>query len=475
MASAEAVSSVFNVLVVDRDPVFRRFVREQVVPMLRSAVDLHEAETWRHVERHRSVDADLILLGADGTTGTALDALEAALLDAPVIVVSGSASLNLAVSAMRAGAADFLARPVRVEALCEAMERGLASTPAASKPAEAPGTDKATTDFERFIGRSEAMRGVFELISRVSPSKAPVFVTGESGTGKELTAEAIHTRSGRPGAFVALNCGAIPRDLMEGEIFGHIRGAFTSANEDRPGAAELANGGTLFLDEICEMEPDLQTKLLRFIQTGTLRRVGDTCLRPVDVRFVCATNRTPEAEVAAGRFRADLYYRLHVLPVHLPPLRQRRDDILPIAEAALATFAREENRGFIGFDADARALLVGYEWPGNVRQLQNVVRRVVVMNDGCEVSAQMLAMALAHAGQIEPDHSMGGPVADQAYHGSGSIEPFSVQERRIIESALNAFDGNVTQAAAALRISASTIYRKKQGWSSSSESSASAA
>ena len=168
------------------------------------------------------------------------------------------------------------------------------------------------------------MQEVFEQIVRIAPSKAPVFITGESGTGKEVTAEAIHARSPRAGGpFIALNCGAIPKDLMESEIFGHVKGAFTGAHDDRPGAAELADGGTLFLDEICEMDLGLQSKLLRFIQTGELRRVGDRRTRTLDVRFVCATNRDPAAEVAAGRFREDLYYRLHVLPIHLPPLRAR--------------------------------------------------------------------------------------------------------------------------------------------------------
>ncbi len=178
--------------------------------------------------------------------------------------------------------------------------------------------------FEGFIGASSAMTTIYEQIRRISPSKAPVFVTGESGTGKEVAAEAIHARSDRAGGpFIALNCSAIPKELMESEIFGHVKGAFTGAHEERAGAAELAHGGTLFLDEICEMDLALQAKLLRFVQTGTVRRVGDTRLRTVNVRFVCATNREPIREVEAGRFREDLFYRLHVLPLHLPPLRER--------------------------------------------------------------------------------------------------------------------------------------------------------
>jgi len=479
MASAGVTLSVSRILVVDRDPVFRRFVREHVAPAAAGDIVIDEAETW--AEAGQPALADVILLGTDTPGSGGLEDIRAAGAEAPVIVVSGTGSLSLAVSAMRAGAADFLVRPIRAEALCASIDRAAARQ--LPTPMTAPVQDKGT-DFERFIGRSDVMRGVFEMISRIAPSRAPVFVTGESGTGKELTAEAIHARSGRPGAFVAINCAAIPRDLMESEIFGHVRGAFTGAQDDRPGAAELADGGTLFLDEICEMDPELQTKLLRFIQTGTVRRVGDTALRPVDVRFVCATNRSPEDEVAAGRFRSDLYYRLHVLPVDLPPLRQRPEDILPIAEATLAAFAEEEGRAFTGFDADARALLLGYEWPGNVRQLQNVIRRVVVMNDGREIAVEMLAMALAHAGQPgagsigKAAPATGEPTAVLSWQGSpgtpnetaarrggpAAIEPYAVQERRIIEAALEACDGNVGQAAAALEISPSTIYRKKQGW-----------
>jgi two-component system repressor protein LuxO len=453
---------VSHVLVVDRDPVFRRFVREQLAQHAGRHVEIQELERLDGFLPGSAAGTDVVLLGADGQNGEFLSNLTALKAEAPVVVVSSNGSLGLAVIAMRAGAADFLVRPIRPEALHDALEHAAAGN---NEPIVR--SRRIAADFERFIGRSEAMRGVFELISRVAPSKAPVFITGESGTGTELTAEAVHTRSGRGGAFVALNCGAIPRDLMESEIFGHVRGAFTGAQDDRVGAAELADGGTLFLDEICEMAPDLQTKLLRFIQTGTVRRVGDTRMRHVDVRFICATNRTPEAEVAGGRFRADLYYRLHVLPVHLPTLRERPEDILPLAEAALAACASEEGRDFKAFDASARALLLSYEWPGNVRQLQNVVRRVVVMNEGREVSAEMLALALAHASRRDLDD----PAEQRPSAGipgqAAPIEPFEVQERRIIEDALSAFDGNVGAAAAALKISASTIYRKRQVWGSS--------
>ncbi len=312
-------------------------------------------------------------------------------------------------------------------------------------------------DFEGFVGASAAMRAVYDQIARIARSRAPVFVTGESGTGKELCAEAVHARSGRgAGAFIAINCSAIPRDLMESEIFGHVRGAFTGAVEDRPGAAELADGGTLFLDEIGELDLALQAKLLRFIQTGAVRRVGDVRVRPVDVRFVCATNRDPFQAVESGQFREDLFYRLHVLPIRMPPLRARRDDIVPLATRFLTEFAAEEGRGFTAFSPAAEAALRAHAWPGNVRELQNVIRRAVVLHDGDGLSAAMLP--------IDPQRS---EFADNGVAPSPSdpdVAPYRHQERDIIETALAAFDGNILRAATALEISPSTIYRKRQAW-----------
>jgi two-component system repressor protein LuxO len=374
----------------------------------------------------------------------------------PVIATSAAGSMTLAVAAVRAGARDFLPKPIGAKALIERLEAAVERWPQQVESPPGSGVRDAipTTDFAGFIGRSPAMQDVYAQIRRMAPSRAPVFITGESGTGKELCAEAIHAHGGPAGRpFVAINCSAIPRELMESEIFGHVRGAFTGASEDRAGAAELADGGTLFLDELAEMDLALQAKLLRFVQTGSLRRVGGGELRRLDVRLVSATNRSPEAEVAAGRFRADLFYRLHVLPIHLAPLRERREDILPLAEAFLARYGAEEGRDFSGFDAMAAARLLGHDWPGNVRQLENAIRQVVVLHDGGTVTADMLPSALRQPA--------GAPVtADDTI----AITPFRDQERRIIEAALSAHGGSIARAAAALEISPSTIYRKKQDW-----------
>jgi len=262
------------------------------------------------------------------------------------IATTVNASLTTAIAAVRGGAADFLVKPIGAKVLIEHLEAVVAGWQTETSAAPVPNVvTPAPTDFAGFIGRSPPMLAVYEQIRRMAQSRAPVFLTGESGTGKELAAEAIHTL-GAPGdaarPFVAINCSAVPRDLMESEIFGHVRGAFTGATDNRSGAAELADGGTLFLDELTEMELSLQAKLLRFVQTGSFRRVGGSEAKRVNVRIVSATNRDPLTAIAGGQLRADLFYRLHVLPIHLLPLRERREDILPLAEAFLARFAAEE-------------------------------------------------------------------------------------------------------------------------------------
>ena len=317
------------------------------------------------------------------------------------------------------------------------------------------------------------MQAVYRIIDAAAPSAATVFITGESGTGKEVCAEAIHragNRAEKP--FIAINCGAIPHDLMESEIFGHTKGAFTGATSDRKGAAALADGGTLFLDEIGEMDMDLQTKLLRFVQTGRFQKVGGSQEEQVNVRFICATNRDPLKEVEAGRFREDLYYRLHVVPITLPTLRERSDDIMLIANHFLVKYATEEGKKFRDFSPEAEVVFRHYSWPGNVRQLQNVIRNIVVLHNGEQVELAQLPppldtslsqqeiegitpqMATAQTASIM---SSGGIVIDR-------VRPLALVEREVIEHAINHCDGNIPKAAAMLEVSPSTIYRKKQAW-----------
>ncbi len=459
MTDLRPVPGPTEVIIVDSDPSQRRILTSLIA---------ERADGRFNVRGYASAAEALIAVGkgseaimiADletiGGAGRVSDVSEASM---PLIATSANASLASAIAAVKGGAVDFLPKPIGAKVLIERLEAVIGSWQ--RTPVDSLKLQHSHTDFAGFIGRSAAMRTVYAQVQRMAPSRAPVFITGESGTGKELCAEAIHQFAGGVGRpFVAINCSAIPKDLMESEIFGHVRGAFTGAADSRAGAAELADGGTLFLDEVADMEFGLQAKLLRFLQSGCIQRVGGSELKRVDVRIVCATNRDPLAEVEGGRFRSDLFYRLHVLPIHLAPLRERRDDILSLAQAFLARFSAEEGRRFQGFDDEAAERLVTFDWPGNVRQLANLIRRIVVLHDGVVVERAMLPTA------------MGGTASDTAGTADARAEapqpavgPLWQQERRVIETALAMFGGNIARAAAALEISPSTIYRKRRSWS----------
>ncbi len=412
---------------------------------------------------HRVVLLDLMLPDGDGID--VLRAMRAVDPGVRAIVITANGSINRAVEAMRGGAFDFLVKPFDENRLMRAVDAASAGAGDAAVAAEDAPPEGG---FHGFIGASAPMRAIYDVLRNVGRSSATVFITGESGTGKEVCAQAIHALSPRrAGPFVALNCGAIPHDLLESEVFGHLKGSFTGAIGDKPGAAAAADGGTLFLDEICEMDPDLQTKLLRFLQTSTIQPVGAVTPRKVDARIVCATNRDPQAEVEAGRFRADLFYRLHVVPVHLPPLHERGRDVIEIAEALLAEYARQEDRSFRRLSAPVSAAFLRYRWPGNIRELQNVLRHVAVLCDGEEVTLGMLpprfsdavaptAVASLRVVPVEGDLRMllrplVGASLDQV-------------TRDYIEATLDACDGSIPRAARMLDVSPSTLYRKREAW-----------
>ena len=404
-----------------------------------------------------------------------------------VVVITADGSINTAVEAMRLGAYDFLVKPFNADRLVITV-RNAAERRQLGQVVETIRQDR--SGFEGFIGASLPMLAVYRMIESAAASKATVFITGESGTGKEVCAEAIHRSSPRRrGPFVPLNCGAIPKELIESEMFGHLKGAFTGAIANREGAAAKAHGGTLFLDEICEMDIDLQTKLLRFTQTGKFQRVGSDRLEEADIRIVCATNRDPLAEVAAGRFREDLFYRLHVIPIHLPPLRDRECDVIEIARQFLNDYSAEEGKSFGDFAEPAQRLLMSHAWPGNVRELQNVVRNLVVLNDGDLVSEAMLRQSMGGAPQPRVEKpspadaaqlrsafsaavSAAPPLVDGAAAGAvlnaeidpDNIRPLWQYERDIIETVVAACGGNLSKAAALLEINPSTIYRKRKSW-----------
>ncbi|OUS06805.1 sigma-54-dependent Fis family transcriptional regulator [Rhodobacterales bacterium 52_120_T64] len=421
---------------------------------------------------HKIILLDLLLPDGDGME--LMSEFITTHPDIKVIVITANGSINRAVEAMRLGAFDFLVKPFDETRLLSAVDNARKALASDVAHPLAEGDD--TGQFQGFIGSSDAMQGIYKMVRNIGRSTATVFVTGESGTGKELCAQAIHDVSSRAkGPFVPLNCGAIPRGLLESEVFGHLKGSFTGAIADKKGAAAAASGGTLFLDEICEMDLSLQTKLLRFLQTSTIQPVGATKAQMVDVRIVCATNRDPLTEVRAGRFREDLYYRLHVVPIHLPPLRERDGDIMLIADKVLAKFAVEENKNFTGFSPEVRDIFTSMAWPGNVRQMMNAIRNVVVLNDGHTVLPEMLPSEVTMPNQMSsrprasltssPDamRTEGQPNNVSAFIGT----PLATFEREFIEATIDFCEGSIPQAARLLDVSPSTLYRKKESWEKS--------
>ncbi|WP_117233326.1 quorum-sensing sigma-54 dependent transcriptional regulator LuxO [Vibrio maerlii] len=406
---------------------------------------------------------DLILLDLRLPDMTGMDVLYSVKRDypdVPVIFMTAHGSIDTAVEAMRHGAQDFLIKP------CEADRLRVTVNNAIHKATKFRNDTllRGKHIYQGFIGSSQTMQSVYSTIDSAAGSKASIFITGESGTGKEVCAEAVHAASKRGDKpFIAINCAAIPKDLIESELFGHVKGAFTGAASDRKGAAELADGGTLFLDELCEMDLELQTKLLRFIQTGTFQKVGSSKMKSVDVRFVCATNRDPWEEVQNGRFREDLYYRLYVIPLHLPPLRERGEDVIEIAYSLLGFMSVEEGKDFVRLSPEVTRIFSQYEWPGNVRQLQNVLRNVVVLNQGKEIQVGMLPPPLNNP-EILQQAKQQAVKGDISSLTESDILPLWISEKTTIEQAIDICDGNIPKAARLLDVSPSTIYRKLQAW-----------
>ena len=437
---------------------------------------------------------EIVLLDLQLPDGNGLELLSAPEPNQPrvdIIVMTAFGSNDIAARAIRAGATDYLSKPFDADRLNTTVTNLIQRRDLSNQVASYAQLNR--QGYCDFIGASIPMQAVYRIIESVAPSKATAFIVGESGTGKELTASAIHQMSARKGAFHAINCGAIAHDLMESAIFGHVKGAFTGAINNQEGAAGAADNGTLFLDELCEMDLALQKKMLRFLQTGEFQKVGSTVTERVDVRFICATNRNPQEEVRAGRFREDLYYRLHVVPIELPPLRQRGQDILLLANRFLQICSLSDNKQFESFSTAAEAALLAYPWPGNVRELQNAIQHAVVLNNGKVVEAAMLSMTISRncaAHQPVVGHSVAagfsaqigrvGPTgqpdqADKAYKAAQDdqegIEPLWLVERRAIESAINQCAGNVHKAADCLKVAPSTLYRKLQSWNISAKQS----
>lgn len=399
-----------------------------------------------------------------------LQHLRAMVPDAVVIMMTANATVEHAAAAMRLGAYDFLQKPFSADRLLITLKNALEKQRYKQELHDVLAA-QAGQGFGAFIGTSAPMRALYRVIQQVAPSRVPVFITGESGTGKELAAQSIHhysPRHARP--FCALNCGAVPATLLESELFGHVKGAFTGATQDRQGLLQQADSGTLFLDEIAELPLDLQVKLLRAVQTQSFRPVGSDKDITVNVRFVAATNRDIVAEVKAEKFREDLFYRLYVVPLELPPLREREDDVLLLASHFLTMYNKEEKKHFSGFVPAVQQLLRHYVWPGNVRELENAIRYAVALGDDQahqEIAPNMLPPALQNLPVAElamqPTALTPALLGEQTKASSVS-KPLWLVEREAILQALHEHGEDVAKAAAALEISPSTIYRKLESW-----------
>ena len=372
--------------------------------------------------------------------------------DVPVIVLTAFGSLDAAVAAIRAGAYDFISKPVEIDALAIAVDRAANHHRLREEVKRLRLEVLERPRDSELIGDSAAMRKVHDLISRVAGSEATVLVAGESGTGKEVVAHAIHKRSRRDnGPFIAINCAAVPEALLESELFGHARGAFTDAKEAHAGLFVQANGGTLFLDEIGDMPLGLQPKLLRVLQERAVRPLGGKAEVPVDVRIVAATNRDLESAIEEGRFREDLYYRVNVVQIHLPPLRARGPDILPLALHFIRGFAEQSKKNVTGLSKEVAGKLVSYAWPGNVRELQNSMEHAVALTRLEEICVDDLPEKIR-------DYRFSHVVV--AGNDPTELVPLEEVERRYILRVLEAVAGNKTAAARVLGLERKTLYRK---------------
>lgn len=465
-----------HVLIVEDSPSLARTYEEFLKGEAQSVTIADTlAEARRVMADHPNTDC--VLLDLALPDGNGLDLLQewrGAGQTCPVIVITANGSLNVAVDAMREGATDFLVKPFGAERLLTTL----------SNAAEKARLERAVVAYEKvadraefsgFVGKSLPMQALYRMIEAAAPSDASVMISGETGTGKELTAQAIHRNSKRKrNGLVTLNCGAIPKDLIESELFGHVKGAFTGATSDREGAAERADGGSLFLDELGEMPIELQPKLLRFIQTGEYTRVGDSKTRQADIRFIAATNRDPLKAVRDGLLREDLYFRLNVIPIELPALRERGEDISVLAHAFLERFAREEAKPITQMSDAVTARLMSYAWPGNVRELENYMRRCVILAGEGELDEPLPSATGLTAPQTpqgaanDATPSMGpvtmvtSPVDVEAP--KPGLEPLWVTEKKAIETAIALCNGNISLAAKQLGVAPSTIYRKRDSW-----------
>ncbi|MBI4237476.1 MAG: sigma-54-dependent Fis family transcriptional regulator [Deltaproteobacteria bacterium] len=448
----------YRVLLV-RDPTANGRAVEDLLPDAAWSIKHASAEDYQAMFALEPPETVLVQIGA--SHDLARDVLSVAQQfdeHLPVLILAGEgSSVETAVELVKGGAHDYLRWPVEANRFRHLLEHAVKLYRLTKRVFFLEQQMGWPHKFAGMLGQSAKMQEVFQLIRTVAPTNATVLLTGESGTGKELVARAIHQFSLRAEQiFMDINCGAIPENLLENELFGHERGAFTGAERRYTGCCERAHQGTLFLDEICEMPLALQVKILRLLQERSFMRVGGSERITVDLRFVAATNRDVQAEVQRGHFREDLYYRLNVVPIHIPPLRERAEDVPVLARAFMERFAQKLEKPFVDIAPDAMGLLCAHTWPGNVRELENVIERVVVLHNDTRVKPKHLPPQLQKSPRVA-----GRPraVVNQGGDASGVL-PLDMVERYAIESALEKCVWNVGEAAKRLRIGQATLYRK---------------
>jgi DNA-binding NtrC family response regulator len=455
----------YKIFIVDDQENVRKLISHWIDQEIYEINEFEDGYTFLEALENKpdAVCLDIMMPGMDG-----IEVLKQVRIkdpDLPVIMVTAAESLDTAVEAMKQGAYDFITKPIDRHRLRASLKKAVekhSMTLEISRLRKALGS---AYTFDNIIGKSDTMQMVFSKIENVLENNINVFISGESGTGKELVARAIHFQGVRKkGPFEAVNCGAIPENLQESEFFGHEKGAFTSAVTNRIGKIETAKGGTLFLDEVGEMSPSLQIKLLRFLQDKTFERVGGSRKMTADVRVMSATNKDLEKEVKAGNFREDLYYRLVVFPIFLPPLRERREDIPALVEHFLEKYSIETGKKIKAVDNNVMESFIGYAWPGNVRELENAIFRAVVAAD----TDKLMLLNL-------PDTISGHYTKYNEYQGDmqgvriasvddvifpEKIIPMPELEKKAMQHALNITRGNLTLAAKKLAIGRATFYRK---------------
>ncbi|QCQ98372.1 sigma-54 dependent transcriptional regulator [Brevundimonas sp. SGAir0440] len=466
-----------TILVVDDDPTQRRLI-QAVLERDGNAV-VHAASGGEAIDRMtRGGGADLILLDMVMPEMSGLECLaelRSAGINEPVIVLTANGGIDMVVKAMQAGAQDFFVKPVGPERLLVGVRNAMQMKRLTAEVGRLTKRVQGRTSFDDIVGDSPPMRMVKALGARAAKSSIPVLITGESGVGKEVIARALHGASDRAGKpFVAVNCGALPANLIESILFGHEKGAFTGAVDKTLGKFREADGGTLFLDEIGELPLDMQVKLLRALQEGEIDPVGGKRPVKIDVRIVSATNRDPAQQVKDGAFREDLFYRLNVFPIEAPSLRDRREDIAPLVDHFIARFNAEEGKRIAGCAPETLALLQGFDWPGNVRQLENAVFRAIVLADAPFLqphdfpAISGVAAPMPDAQPLQAATAAGAPTdaaaqVDQPIRildERGHLRTLEDIERDLIQHAIEVYAGHMSEIARRLGIGRSTLYRK---------------